>query len=109
MSGFLGGLVGNQGGLRAGAMTGLGISRDAFVATGTAVGLVVDLARMPVYLTGSWNDIQTQLPAIGIMTAGVFAGTLLGMSILRRIPEAQFMRVVFALLLLLGGWLIAKG
>jgi uncharacterized membrane protein YfcA len=49
VSGFFGGLVGNQGGIRSAAMLGLHVPRDAFVATGTAIGLIVDGARMPVY------------------------------------------------------------
>ena len=53
VSGFLGGLVGNQGGLRSGAMLGLGVSRDAFVATATATALIVDAARMPVYVASA--------------------------------------------------------
>jgi uncharacterized membrane protein YfcA len=41
-SGFLGGLVGNQGGLRSAALLGFDLSKQSFVATATAVGLVVD-------------------------------------------------------------------
>lgn len=50
VSGLLGGLVGNQGGLRSAALPGFGLSKQSFVATATAVGLIVDGARMPVYL-----------------------------------------------------------
>ena len=49
LSGVFGGLVGNQGGIRAAAMLSFDISRDVFVATSTAIGIVVDMARMPVY------------------------------------------------------------
>lgn len=108
VSGFLGGLVGNQGGLRAGAMTGLGVSRDAFVATATATGLVVDLARMPVYLTGQWEALLPLWPMILLMTVGVLVGTLAGMSLLRRIPEERFQKVVAVLLIALGLWLLLK-
>lgn len=45
VSGALGGLVGNQGGLRSAALLGFGLSKETFVATATAVGLVVDGAR----------------------------------------------------------------
>jgi Sulfite exporter TauE/SafE len=49
ISGFFGGLVGNQGGIRSAALLGFDISKEAFVATATAVALIVDGARMPVY------------------------------------------------------------
>lgn len=42
VSGILGGLVGNQGGIRSAAMLGFDVPRQAFVATATAVGLIVD-------------------------------------------------------------------
>ncbi|MGH7928232.1 MAG: TSUP family transporter, partial [Candidatus Binatia bacterium] len=50
LSGFLGGLVGNQGGIRSAAMLGLDVPKDAFVATATAIALIVDVARVRVYL-----------------------------------------------------------
>jgi uncharacterized membrane protein YfcA len=108
VSGFLGGLVGNQGGLRAGAMTGLGVSRDAFIATATATGLIVDGARLPVYLVGQWQDLVPLWPQVSVMTVGVVVGTAVGTRLLKRIPEAIFLRVVSFLLIALGVWLALK-
>ncbi len=108
VSGFLGGLVGNQGGLRAGAMMGLGVSRDAFVATTTATALIVDAARMPVYLVGQWSDLRHLWPFIGVMCFGVIVGTVAGVELLRRIREDHFLQVVSVLLVLLGAWLATK-
>lgn len=108
LSGFLGGLVGNQGGLRSGAMMGLKVSRDAFVATATATGLIVDGARMPVYLAAHHGKLLPLWPEVLIMTGGVALGTFLGMKVLRRIPESKFYPVVSVLLLLLSAWLWLK-
>src|SRR5207302_2341891 len=49
VSGLLGGLVGNQGGIRAAAMLALDVRKEVFVATAVAIALVVDGARLPVY------------------------------------------------------------
>jgi uncharacterized membrane protein YfcA len=49
-SGLLGGLVGNQGGIRSAALVGFGLTKRSFVATATATALFVDGARLPVYL-----------------------------------------------------------
>ena len=57
VSGFLGGLVGNQGGIRSAAMLGFDVPKHAFVATATAVGLLVDGGRMPVYLVTQGQEI----------------------------------------------------
>jgi uncharacterized membrane protein YfcA len=108
-SGFLGGLVGNQGGLRSGAMLGLGVSRDAFIATATATGVIVDAARMPVYLATQWEELSALGLPIAAMTVGVLLGTVVGMRVLRAVPEAWFTRVVSALLICLGVWLVLKG
>jgi hypothetical protein len=43
LSGLFGGLVGNQGGIRSAALMGFDINKEAFVATATAIGLVVDV------------------------------------------------------------------
>ena len=56
VSGAFGGLVGNQGGIRSAALLGFDLDRQAFVATATAIGLVVDAARMPVYLATAGAD-----------------------------------------------------
>src|SRR5439155_1117123 len=45
LSGLLGGLGGNQGGIRAAARLGFDVGREAFVATATAVALIVRAGR----------------------------------------------------------------
>ncbi|HEV7922366.1 MAG TPA: sulfite exporter TauE/SafE family protein [Thermoanaerobaculia bacterium] len=101
-SGLLGGLVGNQGGIRSGAMLGFDLSKEAFIATSTAIGLVVDGARMPVYLWSEGAKLMSVRTMIVIMTAGVVIGTFLGRILLGRIPEPLFKRLVSGLVLLLG-------
>jgi uncharacterized membrane protein YfcA len=49
VSAVFGGMVGNQGVVRSAAMLGFRLSKESFIATATAIALVVDGARMPVY------------------------------------------------------------
>ena len=102
LSGLLGGLVGNQGGIRSAALLGFGLSRDAFVATATAIALFVDGARLPVYLATAGSDLWAHQRAIWIASAGVVAGTIAGARVLRRIPEPMFRRIVAVVLGILG-------
>lgn len=102
VSGMLGGLVGNQGGLRSAALLGFRLDRDTFIATATAIGLFVDGARMPIYFYTYGARLPPLVNAIAIATAGVIAGTLFGGRVLKRIPEAAFRRVVAVLLAILG-------
>ncbi len=108
-SGLFGGLVGNQGGIRSAALLAFDIDRDAFVATATAIGLVVDGARMPVYLATGWSDLTRAWQPIVAAIAGVVIGTLLGTRMLKRVPERAFRAVVAVLLLALGGWMVVHG
>jgi uncharacterized membrane protein YfcA len=109
LSGVFGGLVGNQGGIRSASLLAFDSDPRTFVATATAVGLVVDGARMPVYLATEWSGLQDLWPLIAIATAGVVAGTLAGARLLRGVPEPIFRRVVALLLLALGAWMILHG
>jgi uncharacterized protein len=102
LSGFFGGLVGNQGGIRSAAMLGFDVPRDQFVATATATALLVDVARVPVYLTVERETIATVWPLLLIATVGVIGGTALGRWFLNRVPEHHFRRVVGATVILLG-------
>jgi uncharacterized membrane protein YfcA len=102
LSGGFGGLVGNQGGIRTAALLHFHLDRLRLVATATAIGLVVDLARIPVYLADGADLIGKHWPLVLVMVVMVVAGTVLGTPLLRRLPEAGFRRVVFGLVTVLG-------
>lgn len=102
LSGAFGGLVGNQGGIRAGGLLTFKLSPEAFVATSTATGLIVDIARMPVYFVSDSASIFQHWKLISLATAGVILGTLLGTRLLSRIPRATFQKTVSILILFLG-------
>jgi uncharacterized membrane protein YfcA len=108
VSGLLGGLVGNQGGIRSAAMLGFGIPRDAFIATATVVGLIVDVARMPVYLVTQGDKIVELWPILLATTAGAVFGTAIGERALKRIPEPIYRRIVSALVLVLGAYMVLR-
>jgi uncharacterized membrane protein YfcA len=106
LSGLFGGLVGNQGGIRSAAMLALPLRRDAFVATATAIALIVDGARMPLYFASAGSRLIVEWPLIALSTAGVVAGTLAGRRALQRIPDRLFRALVASLLVLLGTWML---
>jgi uncharacterized membrane protein YfcA len=108
-SGVLGGLVGNQGGIRSAALLGFDLPKAAFVATATAVGLLVDGARMPVYLLTQHAELGAMWRSIALATVGVTAGTVLGTRALHWIPDSSFRRVLALILALLGGAMLIKG
>jgi uncharacterized membrane protein YfcA len=102
LSGFLGGFVGNQGGIRAAAMLALDVRKEVFVATAVAIALVVDGARLPIYAVTTGRELAGVWPVVAVACGGVLAGTLLGKVLLGWIPEAVFRKIVSALLVVLG-------
>lgn len=105
LSGAFGGLVGNQGGIRSAALLGFNIRKESFVATATAIALLVDLFRMPVYAVTQYRGIAGAWPAMLLATAGVVGGTLAGKPILRRAPEHTYRNIVSLIILALGIWM----
>ena len=102
VSAAFGGLVGNQGGIRSASLLHFGLSREATLATATGIGLVVDLARIPVYVATGGAEIVAHWEFVVVAAAGAITGTLVGTPLMRRVPEVAFRRVVFALVTVLG-------
>lgn len=109
ISGLLGGLVGNQGGIRSAALLGFDLSKETFVATATAIALFVDGARLPVYLVTQHNEMSALWPWMGLATIGVTVGTVLGSRVLSRMPESSFRRILAWILAILGGAMVVRG
>jgi uncharacterized membrane protein YfcA len=108
VSGFFGGVAGNQGGLRSAALTAFGLTPLQFVATATATGLLVDAARTPVYLWHSGPAMLMLWAPIAVGTIGVLIGTLLGERLLLGLSPRRFAQTIGAAIGALGLWLLAK-
>jgi len=102
LSGGFGGLVGNQGGIRAAALLGFRLPPRALVATATASALFVDAARVPIYVVTSRAVLASTAELWLAASAGAVVGTFIGVPILGRIPEAIYRQLIGALLLILG-------
>jgi uncharacterized membrane protein YfcA len=108
LSGLLGGLVGNQGGIRSAALTGFELRKETFVGTATAIALFVDGARLPIYLYTQHGEMRGVLLWIVLAIAGVVTGTLLGVRALGRIPDVWFRRVLALMLAVLGTAMLVR-
>jgi len=106
LSGLFGGMVGNQGGIRSAALLGFHLQPAAFVATATAIGLLIDVCRMPVYAALQWHAIVGQWRFATLGTIGVVIGTLSGKWMLQRIPQKTFRAIVSCIILALGIWML---
>jgi uncharacterized protein len=106
LSGVFGGLVGNQGSIRSAALLGFHVPRDAFVATATAIALLVDVGRVPVYIVTQRSALAQQWVLVIVALSGVLIGTVAGSRLLKRIPETVFRRVVGVLILAVGVYVL---
>ena len=102
LSGVFGGLVGNQGGLRSAALLGFRLETRTLVATATASALLVDAARVPIYVAMRGDVLAATVPLWAAGTLGVVAGTFLGVPLLSHIPVPLYRRLVGGLLVALG-------
>jgi len=110
LSGFFGGLSGNQGALRSAFLIRLGLSKDAFVATGVVSAVIVDASRLLVYGTGFLADYFTQsrelLLPVAVGASCAFAGAVLGKRLLQKVTLRAVQRIVAGMLLLVGAGLV---
>ena len=109
LSGFFGGLAGNQGGLRAAAMLSLSLSPVRYVATATATAMLVDIVRTPIYVWRAGGVLTTLILPLSVATVGVLIGTVLGERILLGLSIRQFRYAIAVLIGLLGLWLVVQG
>ena len=106
LSGIFGGLVGNQGGIRSAALLGFEVSKESFIATATAIALLVDIFRMPVYAVTQYQQLVSIWPTIALATIGVIVGTLAGKPLLQRVPEKMYCILISLAILALGLWML---
>jgi uncharacterized membrane protein YfcA len=106
LSGFFGGVVGNQGGLRAAALSAFGLEPAVFVGTSTLIGIMIDLVRAPIYLHRAAADLAGLWPLVGLAIAGVLAGTLFGERVLLGLSRERFRQMVSLAIGVLGLWFV---
>jgi uncharacterized protein len=108
LSGLFGGLAGNQGGLRAAGLLAFDLPPRAFLATSTAVALLVDLARTPVYLLRAGPGLRSLAVPIAVAALGCLVGTVWGERLLLRINPTTYRRLVGAGVTVVGTWLLCR-
>lgn len=106
LSGFFGGLSGNQGALRSMFLIKAGLEKEEFIGTNVVVAVMVDVGRLVVYGAGLYSVHPTALADSGglvlVATISAFAGAFLGKEILKKVTLRAVQAVVGAMLILLG-------
>ncbi|WP_378180360.1 sulfite exporter TauE/SafE family protein [Aquimarina sp. SS2-1] len=101
LSGFFGGLSGNQGALRTAFLIKAGLSKEAFIGTAVVVSTFVDFTRLGVYATNiSESGISDNLPLVICATLSAIVGAFLGNKLLKKVT-LKFLQIVVAIMLIL--------
>ena len=111
LSGFFGGLSGNQGALRSAFLLKSGLSKEAFVATGVVSAVIVDAARLVVYgasfMASHFAQSQELLAPVAVGTVCAFIGSFMGKRVLQKVTLRTVQIVVAGAMLLIGTGLAA--
>lgn len=111
LSGFFGGLSGNQGALRTAFLIKAGMTKEAFIGTSVIVSSLVDFSRIGVYATRfTKSGLVDNLSLVLIATLAAICGAFLGNKLLKKVTLRNIQVTVAVLLLVLSlllglGWL----
>lgn len=100
LSGFFGGLSGNQGALRTAFLIKAGLSKEAFVATAVIVSTFVDFTRLSVYATRFTKaGLTDNLTLVVCATLSAIVGAYIGNKLLKKVT-LKFLQLTVAIMLI---------
>jgi uncharacterized membrane protein YfcA len=103
LSGFFGGLSGNQGALRTVFLIKSGLSKEAFVATSVAVSTAVDLTRIGVYSQQLISiNLHTTIHLFIFALSGALIGTWIGNRLLKKITMNKIQKITTVFLIVIA-------
>ncbi len=107
VSGFFGGLSGNQGALRSAFLLKSGLSKEAFIGTGTVAAVVVDVARLLIYglsfYAAQFAGLRSDIGGLVIAaTLAAFVGSYLGARMIKKVTLRTIQVLVGVMLITIG-------
>lgn len=110
VSGFFGGLSGNQGALRSAVLISAGLSKEAFIGTGVVSAVTVDLVRLGVYGYAFHGAKIAALEGeivnlVGAAALAAFLGSFIGARLLGKVSLPVVQGIVAISMALVGAGL----
>ena len=103
LSGFFGGVSGHQGAFRSAFLIKAGLTKEQFIATSSAIALIIDFARIGIYSqTINLQLLSTEKPTLLIGITFAFVGTYFGRQLLKKTTLRSIQKVVGVFLFTLG-------
>lgn len=108
ISGFIVGLIGTGGALRATFLTGLKMDKEKYIATAAVIALGTDATRIPSYISAGFLSEQYYY-LIPILFGTAIAGSYLGRKIVDKINQEKFKKMVLIAIILASIKFIVDG
>jgi len=109
LSGFFGGLSGNQGALRSAFLIKAGLTKEAFVGTAVVVSTFVDFTRLGMYATRfAKSGLTDNLTLVICATFAGIAGSYFGNRLLKKVT-LHFLQITVAIMLILISLALGAG
>ncbi len=106
LSGFFGGLSGNQGALRSAFLIKTGLDKEAFIGTNTVSAVMVDVARLLVYGASFYalrfSEVEGIAGLVVAATLAAFVGAFLGARLIKKVTLRIVQLIVGVLLIVVG-------
>lgn len=109
LSGFFGGLSGNQGALRSAFLIKAGLTKEAFIGTAVVVSTFVDFTRLSVYATRFVKSgLTDNIILVILATLAAIAGAYIGNKLLKKVT-IKYIQVLIAIMLILISLALGAG
>lgn len=109
LSGFFGGLSGNQGALRSSFLIRAGLSKELFIGTGVVISCLVDITRLSLYASKTLKSIDsTKITLLNFAVLCAFLGVYIGNKVVKKIT-IKTLQIFVAIVLLVFSALLGSG
>lgn len=99
LSGFFGGLSGNQGAFRSAFLIRSGLTKEAFVGTGVVIACFVDITRLSVYSQSTLAHVDESKAALLIAAiVSAFVGVYVGNRLIKKITIKLLQQIVASMI-----------
>jgi uncharacterized membrane protein YfcA len=102
LSGFLAGLFGIGGAVRGLFLTAFDLPKEVYITTAGAIALIIDTTRLTTYVSEGARLERLLMWGLIAFIPASFLGARIAKSIVNKIPQEHFRKVVAVFLLLIG-------
>jgi uncharacterized membrane protein YfcA len=100
LSGFFGGLSGNQGALRSAFLSRAGLTKEQFIASGTAIAIIIDISRLTIYADDFIKPgVSLDYTLVACASLSAFVGAIIGNKVLKKMTIKMLQTIVGVTLL----------